>query len=142
MALAQHMPVVGIPTLDVLAAAQAVRELPMVCVLQAGRGRLAAGWYQPSRGQWQAKGEATVTSAEALVELIEKPTLVCGELTAAERQVFGRKKKTALLISPAHSLRRPGFLAELGWKRWQAGKVDDVVSLAPIYLHVAEEIPA
>jgi len=37
--------------------------------------------------------------------------------------------------------RRPGFLAELGWKRWQAGKVDDVVSLAPIYLHVAEEIP-
>jgi hypothetical protein len=37
--------------------------------------------------------------------------------------------------------KRQGFLAELGWKRWQAGKVDDVVSLAPIYLHVAEEIP-
>lgn len=142
MALAQRIPVVGIPTLDILAAAQAVRELPMVCVLQAGRGRLAAGWYQPTRGQWQAKGEITVTNAEALVDQIEQPTLVCGELTAAERQAFGRKKKTALLISPAHSLRRPGFLAELGWKRWQAGKVDDVVSLAPIYLHVAEEIPA
>ena len=142
MALAQRIPVVGVPTLDILAAAQAVRELPLVCILQAGRGRLAAGWYQAARGQWQSKGGVFVTNAEELVEQIEKPTLVCGELTTAERQVFGRKKKTALLISPANSLRRPGFLAELGWKRWQAGKVDDVVSLAPIYLHVAEEIPA
>lgn len=142
MALAVHIPVVGVPTLDILASAQAVRELPMVCVLQAGRGRLAAGWYHAARGQWVAKGEAQVTHAEELLEQIQKPTLVCGELTAADRLVFGRQKKTALLISPAHSLRRPGFLAELGWKRWQAGKVDDVVSLAPIYLHVAEEIPA
>lgn len=142
MALAQRMPVVGVPTLDILAAAQAVRELPMVCILQAGRGRLAAGWYHVVRGQWQSKGDVVVTNAEALAEQIEKPTLVCGELTAAERQVLGRKKKTALLISPANSLRRPGYLAELGWKRWQAGKLDDVVSLAPIYLHVAEEIPA
>lgn len=142
LALAVHIPVVGVPTLDILAAAQAVRELPMVCVLQAGRGRLAAGWYHASRGQWVAKGDAVVTHAEELLAQIEKPTLVCGELTAADRQVFARQKKTALLISPAHSLRRPGFLAELGWKRWQAGKVDDAVSLAPIYLHVAEEIPA
>ncbi len=141
LALALRIPVVGVPTLDVLAAAQAVRELPMVCLLQAGRGRLAAGWYHASRGQWLAKGPATVTNVEALVAEIEKPTLVCGELSAAERQAFAHKKKTTLLISPAHSLRRPGFLAELGWKRWQAGKVDDAVSLAPIYLHVAEEIP-
>ncbi len=142
LALAVHIPVVGVPTLDILAAAQAVRELPMVCVLQAGRGRLAAGWYHASRGQWVAKGDASVTNAEELLGQIEKPTLVCGELTVADRTVFARQKKTALLISPAHSLRRPGFLAELGWKRWQAGKVDDPVSLAPIYLHVAEEIPA
>lgn len=141
MALALRIPVVGVPTLDVLAAAQSVRELPMVCVLQAGRGRLAAGWYHASRGQWVSKGAATVTHAEELLEQIEKPTLVCGELTAAERQLFAHKKKTALIISPAHSLRRPGFLAEVGWKRWQAGKVDDPVALAPIYLHVAEEIP-
>ncbi len=142
LALAVHIPVVGVPTLDVLAAAQAVREVPMVCVLQAGRGRLATGWYHASRGQWIARGDAAVTNAEELLAQIEKPTLICGELSAADRAIFTRQKKTALLISPAHSLRRPGFLAELAWKRWQAGKVDDPVSLAPIYLHVAEEIPA
>ena len=141
LALAVRIPIVGVPTLDIMAAAQAVRELPMVCMLQAGRGKLAAGWYHAVRGQWVAKGGAIVTTAEALADQIEKPTLVCGELTAAERQVFSRKKKIALLISPAHSLRRPGFLAELGWKRWQSGKVDEIVSLAPIYLHYGEEIP-
>ena len=49
MALALHIPVVGIPTLDFLAAAQPVRELPMAALLQAGRGRLALVWYKPTR---------------------------------------------------------------------------------------------
>ena len=43
LALARHLPVIGIPTLDIVAAAQDVQELPLVAVLQAGRGRLAAG---------------------------------------------------------------------------------------------------
>ena len=43
LALALHIPVVGIPTLDVLAAAQPVQELPLAAILQAGRGRLAVG---------------------------------------------------------------------------------------------------
>jgi tRNA threonylcarbamoyladenosine biosynthesis protein TsaB len=67
---------------------------------------------------------------------------VVGELTAAERQVFGRKRRIALLTSPAESVRRPSFLAEMAWDRWKAGKTDEVVGLSPIYLHVAEAIPS
>jgi len=33
------------------------------------------------------------------------------------------------------------MLAELGWQRWQAGQVDDVRALSPIYLHDKEPIP-
>ncbi len=73
---------------------------------------------------------------------IHKPTLVVGELTADERQVLARKRVNVILPSPAQSLRRPSYLAELAWKRWQAGQVDEVIALAPIYLHVAEAIPA
>jgi hypothetical protein len=39
-------------------------------------------------------------------------------------------------------LRRPGVLAELAWKRWQAGQTDDPAMLAPIYLHIGHPIPA
>lgn len=142
MALSLHVPVVGVPTLDFLAAAQPVRDLPMACLLQAGRGRLALVWFRAHKGRWQAQGLPQITNAEALAEQIETPTLVVGELTAAERQVFGRKRRIALLTSPAESVRRPSFLAEMAWDRWKAGKTDEVVGLSPIYLHVAEAIPS
>jgi tRNA threonylcarbamoyladenosine biosynthesis protein TsaB len=141
MALGQHIPLVGIPTLDVLAAAQPVLDIPMAVVLQAGRGRLAVGWYQVKNGAWQMQGSLEVTNALTLAERIQQPTRVCGELNEEERQILRHKRKLVLLASPAQSLRRAGFLAEMAWRRWQAGKVDDPVALSPIYLHIGEPIP-
>lgn len=141
MALALHIPVVGIPTLDVLAAAQAPHDAPLAAVLQAGRGRLALVWYTYNEGRWAAQGAPVVTTAEALQGEISKPTLIAGELSAEERQLLHRKYRNALVVSPAGSTRRPGVLAELAWARWQAGDVDDPVTLSPIYVHTAEAIP-
>jgi tRNA threonylcarbamoyladenosine biosynthesis protein TsaB len=141
MALAQHIPLIGIPTLDILAAAQPVQAIPLAAVLQAGRGRLAVGWYRAQAGTWQPQGNLEVLDAPTLAERIQQPTLVCGELTEEERQILGRKRKSVVLPSPARSLRRAGFLAELAWRRWQAGQTDDPISLAPIYLHIGELIP-
>lgn len=142
LVMARHLPVVGIPTLDILAAAQDVRDIPLAAVLQAGRGRLALGWYQAGEDGWQAKGLPSVTTADELAESINKPTLVCGELTANDRQRLARKRVNVVLASPSRSVRRPGILAELAWDRWQAGQVDDASSLAPIYLHVSDPIPS
>jgi len=142
MALGLHLPVVGVPTLDMVAASVPVSELPLAAVLQAGRMRIAVGWYTAQGEDWKSDGEALVTTAEELAARIRKPTLVCGELTADERQLLARKRKNVLLASPAQSVRRPALLAELAWKRFQDGQRDEVISLAPIYLHVAEPIPA
>jgi tRNA threonylcarbamoyladenosine biosynthesis protein TsaB len=141
LALARHLPLIGIPTLDILAAAQPASKLPLAAVIQAGRSRLALGWYKSSKNGWQAKGPARVVTVEALMDEIENPSLVCGELTSEERQKLSEKAHVHL-ASPAQSVRRPAILAELAWVRWQEGKVDDEASLAPIYLHVAESIPA
>ena len=142
LALARHLPMIGIPTLDILTAAQPIRDLPLAAVLQAGRGRLAVGWYRASENGWQAQGPATLTTAEALAQSISAPTIVCGELSAEERQRLARKHKNIILPSPARCVRHPGFLAELAWVRWQEGKVDAAGSLALIYLHVAGGLPA
>jgi tRNA threonylcarbamoyladenosine biosynthesis protein TsaB len=150
LALARHLPIIGIPTLDIVAAAQEVRnastglsaDTPLAAVLQAGRGRLALAWYEAGEAGWAAKGTATVTTADELAESIHKPTIVCGELSADERQRLARKRVNVLLASPAACVRRPAVLAELAWERWQAGAQDDAVSLAPIYLHAADPIPS
>ena len=143
LALARHLPLIGIPTLDMLAAAQPVRDISLAAVLQAGRGRLAVGWYRVSKnGIWISKGGAAVMRVDELAESIKKPTLVCGELSAEERGRLARKRSNVILSSPAQCVRRPAFLAELAWKRWQADDTDDAASLSPIYLHIGEAIPS
>lgn len=142
MALALRIPVIGIPSLDILVAAQPVRELPLIAVLQLGRGRLAAGHFSPGKHSWELQGDLEISSIDKLVEEIQTQTLVCGEFSAAERQALARKRKLIVLASPALAVRRPSYLAELAWKRFNAGKVDDPISLSPIYLSAVDSIPA
>ncbi len=141
LALARRIPLIGVPTLDVLAAAQPVQELPLTAALQAGRKRLAVGWYHVEDGAWKSEGKVEVLEIEALSRRIQRPTMVCGEFSEEERRILGRKHKNVILASPAQSLRRPAFLAELAWGRWQSGQSDDPTALAPIYLHIGEPIP-
>lgn len=140
MSLAGHLPLIGIPTLDALAAAQPAVDLPMAATLRAGRGRLAVGWYRCQSGKWRSTDELEVLTAEALGNSIRKPSIVVGELTEAERLYFKRNFKMIILVSPAQSLRRPSYLAELAWRRWQASEVDDPATLSPFYLQQNESI--
>lgn len=139
LAISRHIPVVGIPTLDILANAQPASKLPLAVAIQAGRGRFAFGWYKHSKNGWQAQGPARVVTVETIMDEVKTPSLVCGEFSSEDRQTLGTNSNLHL-VPPAHSVRRPAVLAELAWKRWQAGDVDDEASLAPIYLHTAEPI--
>jgi len=140
LALSRHIPLIGIPTLDILANAQPESKLPLAVVIQAGRGRFAVGWYKSSRNGWQAQGDARVVTLEALKDEVKSPSIVCGEFTVEDRQKI-IENENVQLTSPAQSVRRPAKLAELAWARWQRGETDDAASLAPIYLHTAEPIP-
>jgi tRNA threonylcarbamoyladenosine biosynthesis protein TsaB len=141
LSLARHLPLMGIPTLDIVAAAIPLSERKLAAVLQAGRGRLAIGWYKPTRSGWQAEGPAMTLTAEELKKKIRKPVIICGELTAEDRHHLARKYKNVTLASPVQCVRRPGVLAEIAWNRWQTGNTDMAASLAPIYLHVAGGLP-
>ncbi len=140
IALARHIPIIGIPTLDIIAASQPASKLPLVVVLRAGRGRLAMGWYKNTKKGWQASEPVSVGSADELAERINNPTLIAGELSAADRQRLMRKYTNAILASPAQCVRRPAYLAELAWNQFQSGRTDPVAGLAPIYLHMGESV--
>ena len=137
LALARGLPLVGIPTLDILAAAQPPSRLPLVALVQAGRARFAVGRYKNSRKSWQAQGPAQVMTLEKLMEEVRKPTIVCGELTVEEYHEL-EERTDVRLASPAQCVRRPAILAELAWESALAGNVDDAATLAPIYLHAPE----
>ncbi len=136
IALARHLPVIGISTMDIIAAAQPVGTLPLAVVIQAGRKRIAVGWYQCLESKWQAQGGIKGATVDELADGIESPTYVAGELSTDDRSRLGRKRVNILLASPVHCIRRPSILADLAWARWQKNEVDDAASLAPVYLHV------
>jgi tRNA threonylcarbamoyladenosine biosynthesis protein TsaB len=142
MSLALKLPVVGVPSLDVVAAAQPLDEKPLIAVLHAGRTRLAYVTYLVEGDAWKAQHEPSAIDAKDLVKTITVPTLIAGELSEDARSVLGRRWKNAIIAQPARCLRRAGFLAELAWERLMSDRVDDPVTLAPIYLSTANPIPA
>ncbi|HIE25065.1 MAG TPA: tRNA (adenosine(37)-N6)-threonylcarbamoyltransferase complex dimerization subunit type 1 TsaB [Anaerolineales bacterium] len=142
LALSRNLPLIGIPTLDILSASQPARDIRLACLLQAGRGRLAVGYYNASEsGVWEPEGNLSVMRIDELAASLEEPTLICGELSAEERQMI-KKVELAELCSPARSLRNPVCLAEIAWERYQASDTDDAASLSPIYLQVGAQIPS
>lgn len=138
-ALGLKIPIVGVPSLDIIAAAQPLDERPLLAVLHAGRTRLAYVTYLVENDAWRPQHEPAAIGAQDLVKTITTPTLIAGELSEEARSILGRRWKNAIIASPAHCLRRAGFLAELGWDQLERTGGDDPVALEPIYLSV---IPA
>ena len=143
LCFSRKIPIIGIHTLDILAAAQPKADKDFAVIIEAGRKRLAVGWYrfEDKSESWQFTGKLENLTLDDLVQQIHNPTLVCGELNQIARERLGQNSDNIELVSPAFSLRRPGVLAEIAWKRWQAGDIDDPATLKPIYLHHGEPIP-
>jgi tRNA threonylcarbamoyladenosine biosynthesis protein TsaB len=136
LALAHKLPLAGVPTLDIIAASIGPEDIPLCAIVQAGRGRVCVGRYQWSDGEWRPEGEPAITTLEEVVAQLESPTLFAGEIGATGTKLLRRRRSKAYLLSPAASLRRAGYLAEIGWERFKRGRMDDPATLAPIYLNV------
>jgi tRNA threonylcarbamoyladenosine biosynthesis protein TsaB len=140
LALSHRLPIVGIPTLDIIAEALPVPPRSrLAAVLEAGRRRLAIQWYQAKTGKWKPTGDLLNLYIEEFVATISDPFLVCGEFSGEARERLSQTK--AIIPPPFQCVRRPAVLAGLAWDRWQAGEVDDPAGLKPIYLHHGDPIP-
>ena len=140
LSLALRIPLIGVPTLDILAVAQPISQSLLIAVLRAGRGRLAVGYYRVSNGRWISDGSFSAMTIDEINQQIQSPTVLCGEFTPEEANLLARRYKNVILASPAQSLRRASFLAEIGWQRWQTNDIDDPISLSPFYLHYNDPI--
>jgi tRNA threonylcarbamoyladenosine biosynthesis protein TsaB len=138
IAYTHQLPVIGIPTLDITVRAVPVREIKLAAVLQAGRNRLAVGWYQTVNGNWQSEKVENLT-LEELVASVTEPCLITGELSEEIRGILTDHKNIEI-VHPTTAIRSPKYLAELAWLRWQEGEVDDILTLTPFYLQRVEPI--
>jgi tRNA threonylcarbamoyladenosine biosynthesis protein TsaB len=154
LALAGPVPLLGVPSLDITAAAQprppAPEEARLVAVLAAGRGRLFAAVYRWQPGRAGGRGEAEpalgerwaltdaprIVTWDTLLETVSGDSLIfCGEIDAAGATALRRLGRRARLVPGGQALRRAGYLAELAGERLARGEADDPATLVPLYLH-------
>jgi tRNA threonylcarbamoyladenosine biosynthesis protein TsaB len=133
--LAHQTPLIGVPTLDIIASSIGLRTGSLLVAVEAGRKRVVAGLYrwQEKKG-WQPTEKPIIDTWETLLFHLENPTTFAGEISPEAAKLIRASKKPFYLVPAAASVRRAGYLAEAGWQRWRKGLVDDAASLAPDYL--------
>jgi len=135
MALASQIPLIGVPTLNIVAFSIYKMPVQLLVSAEAGRTRVCATVYQwQDRKGWTPRRPPVIDTWENIVTSIEKPTLFAGEITPEAAKLIRNSSQQFAVAYPAISTRRAGFLAEIGWQRFRAGQLDDAASLAPIYL--------
>jgi tRNA threonylcarbamoyladenosine biosynthesis protein TsaB len=141
LAAALNLPLIAIPTLSIVAAAQPAFSGQLIAVAQAGRGRVVAQTFHWVDEAWHGQPDTAIVAWAALLgQVAASPltSLISGEIDAEGLAAIRSAQAQGVPVqisSPAASLRRAGFLAELAWQRWHHGEVTDASGGTPNYLH-------
>ena len=131
-------PVIGVPSLDVLAA-----NIPMaphrVCpILDAKQRKVYAALYQTRDGVMRKESDYHLTTLDELLPMLGKegPVILLGDGVALYRQRLTQALgERAIFATPELWLPRAAALGRLGLERLRRGERDDPRSLVPMYLH-------
>lgn len=142
LAIALHIPLVGVSTLEAVAYQHGALSLPVRPILAGGGPEIATALYRVVRNRWAQMEEPHLASVDDISAATNQRTLFCGEIAPALAAELRQRLDTSAVIAPAAAnARRAGYLAELGWYRITDGQVDDPAALQPLYLrrpHITE----
>ena len=157
-AFALQKPLVGVSTLEIIAAQQDKWRGPVCSILEAGRSELYAACYHfdeiDNNGDItfhiRQLSEYLMLSPQQLVIYLNEhmdqwvgvpgkrhvsPILFCGELSEITRQViYERMQERSLFIDNLQATRRASSLALLAIQRLYEGRIEDPMLLEPLYL--------
>jgi tRNA threonylcarbamoyladenosine biosynthesis protein TsaB len=133
LAVACNLPIIGVPTLDVVAYGLRRMNSTVVPLVRLGRDRYGAAVYRTTP-VWERTTPFRNLALDELPALADGG-LFCGDVDdAARRLLEERLGSAAAFATGSDNVRRPAVLADLAWQRWQHNDVDDVVTLEPLYL--------
>ncbi|MGB3715844.1 MAG: tRNA (adenosine(37)-N6)-threonylcarbamoyltransferase complex dimerization subunit type 1 TsaB [Candidatus Promineifilaceae bacterium] len=135
LVLANRAKLIGISTLDIMAAAADEYPGQLIVIVEAGRSRVCAGGYQWRAGKgWQGAEEPDIYNWDDLLAKIDEPATLIGEIAPSAAKLVKTSGKELKIVSAVKSVRRAGFLAELAWLRLRRGWIDNPDELVPVYL--------
>ncbi len=158
LAFSLGLPLVGISTLDIIAAHQRQWSGPICALLEAGRSELYAACYlfdeihedRSVSYSMRRLSDYMLESPQNLSQFLREhlngwvgvpgqrqlpATLFCGEIREASHLALSSAlPEISLFVSSLDSTRRASLLAALAFERYQSGVLDDPMLLEPLYL--------
>jgi len=129
-------PVVGVPSLDVLAANVPLVSHVICPILDAKQRKVYAALYSALDGQLRKQSDYHLLPIEDLLPLLKNPTLFLGDgVTLYREKLQQRLGDRACFAAPEFWMPRAATLGRLGLGRLTRGERDDPAGLTPMYLY-------
>ncbi len=127
--------VIGVSSLDVLAAGVPYAALPVCPLLDAKQGNLYAARYHLEGAAPKRETDYVLGPVDEALRLVDGPTIVLGDGCARYRDRILARCPTVQFATQELWLPRAATLARLGRARLLRGERDDVSRLVPMYLY-------
>lgn len=159
LAFSLQKPIVGISTLDIIAAQQQHWHGPICSILEAGRSELYAACYTFDKTvnsnsdiiyTMRQLSDYLLLSPQQLASYLQEHAstwfgvpgerelpsfLFCGEISLASRQaLFAQLQEKCVFVNSLQATRKASVLALLALQRLHDGKEDNLMLLEPLYL--------
>ncbi|GBC59618.1 tRNA (adenosine(37)-N6)-threonylcarbamoyltransfe rase complex dimerization subunit type 1 TsaB [Desulfonema ishimotonii] len=139
LALAACKPLIGISTLEALAAGLCFSSDPICPVLDARKGEVYIARYRYAGGKLTQEKTARALSPDAAVSGIASPHLFVGNGALLYReQITARLGELARFAAPAHHIIRAEMVARLARVRLIRGEADPLATFAPRYIRKSD----
>lgn len=142
LALALEVPIVGVPTLDVIAGAAAFAECLICPLMDARRNQVYTALYKWEGDSLQRLSDYLAIDMDEYLAMLDKKgekILFLGDgaiaFKGAIQEVMGEK---ALFAPSFVNLQHASVLAEEGARRLEAGQGEDPSSFVPMYLRKSQ----
>lgn len=132
-----RVPVIGVASLDVLAAALPYAAHPICPILDAKQKKVYAAVYDTREGAPKKRSDyQLLTVDEWMATLPNEPVMLLGSGVAVYRDTIEQHLGARALIAPVDLwLPHAATLGRIGLQRLHAGQRDDPSTLAPMYLY-------
>ena len=135
LAFPLRKPLVGVASLDVLAAQAAFSPRTICPFLDAKRKNVYAARYRVDCGNPIRHSDYLLAPVDDVLQAINEPTVFLGDGCALYRDRILERCPEAQLAPPDLWLPRVATLGRLGWVKFSQGHRDDPAALTPMYLY-------
>lgn len=134
LAFSLGRPIVGIPTLDVIAENAKPDKYKVVPILDAKRGQVYSAIYTFNGQHIKRLSEDMVIDIDGLLEKIDDKVMFLGEGLERYQDVIKEKSNGMALFAPRKSwFPRASVVARHGIRRLKSGPPDSTYDISPIY---------